>query len=76
MHFQCFYVITGVQCFHPNFEELENEPELVILFKLLSAFGPLPDALVKHINDKEAGALLTALWHIIVEDESNQAFAE
>lgn len=46
----------------------------MILFKLLSAFGPLPDALVEHVNDKEAGALLKDLWQAITEDESNEAF--
>jgi hypothetical protein len=48
----------------------------VILFKLLSAFGPLPDALVKHVNDEEAGALLKGLWQAIAEDESNEAFEQ
>ncbi|TVY13993.1 hypothetical protein LARI1_G008814 [Lachnellula arida] len=72
----CLYVITGAQCFHPDFEKLDIEPEPVILFKLLSAFGPLPDALVKHINDEEAGALLRGLWQAIVEDESNEAFEQ
>ena len=48
----------------------------MILFKLLSAFGPLPDALVKHVNDDDAGALLKGLWHAIEEDESNEAFEQ
>ncbi|PVH70713.1 putative serine/threonine protein kinase [Cadophora sp. DSE1049] len=72
----CLYVITGAQCFHPDFETLDVEPELVILFKLLSVFGPLPDALVEHVNDDEAGALLTGLWQAIAEDESNEAFEQ
>ncbi|OCL11112.1 putative serine/threonine protein kinase [Glonium stellatum] len=72
----CLYVITGVQCFHPNFDELETEPEPVILFKLLSAFGPLPDALVKHVNDEEAESLLRGLWQAIAEDESNETFEQ
>ncbi|KAF8862867.1 putative serine/threonine protein kinase [Acephala macrosclerotiorum] len=72
----CLYVITGAQCFHPDFEKLDIEPEPVILFKLLSAFGPLPDALVKHVNDEEAGALLKGLWQAIEEDESNEAFEQ
>ncbi|KAI0833084.1 hypothetical protein F5Y06DRAFT_280800 [Hypoxylon sp. FL0890] len=72
----CLYVITGAQCFHPDFEKLEIEPEPVILFKLLSVFGPLPDALVKHVNDEEAGALLKGLWQAIAEDESNEPFEQ
>jgi serine/threonine protein kinase len=69
-------VITGAQCFHPDFETLDVEPEAVILFKLLSAFGPLPDALVAHVNDNEAGVLLRGLWQAIAEDESNEAFEQ
>ena len=48
----------------------------MILFKLLSAFGPLPDALVKHVNNEEAGALLNGLWQAITEDESNESFEQ
>ena len=68
-----------MQCFHPDFEELKKlgtEPEPVILFRLLSAFGPLPDTLVDHVNDEEAGALLKGLWHAISEDESNETFEQ
>lgn len=73
---QCLYVITGAQCFHPDFEALDIEPESVILFKLLSAFGPLRDALIKHANDEKAGALLEGLWQAITEDESNESFEQ
>ena len=69
-------MITGAEWLHPNFEELEVEPELVILFKLLSAFGPLPDAFIKHINDEEKEELLKGLWQSIVEDESNESFEQ
>lgn len=48
----------------------------MILYKLLSAFGPLPDALVEHVNDEEAGALLKDLWQAITEDESNETFEQ
>ncbi|KAG4438606.1 hypothetical protein IFR05_005930 [Cadophora sp. M221] len=51
-------------------------PEPVILFKLLSAFGPLLDALVEHVNDDEAGVLLKGLWQAIAEDGSNKAFEQ
>ena len=48
----------------------------MILFKLLSAFGPLPDTLVKHVNDEEGGALLKGLWQAITEDKSNEDFQQ
>jgi hypothetical protein len=68
--------ITGAQCFHLDFKKLNIQSEPVILFKLLSAFGLLLDALVKHVNNKEAGALLKGLWQAIVEDKSNEAFKQ
>jgi hypothetical protein len=48
----------------------------VVLCRLLAVFGPLPDALVKHVNDKEAGVLLQGLWQEIAEDESNEGFQQ
>ena len=59
---------------HADFAGLEVEPESVILFKLLSASGPLPDTLVRHVNDGESGELLRALWQAILEDETNETF--
>ncbi|KAM0134872.1 hypothetical protein ACHAPC_006312 [Botrytis cinerea] len=49
--------------------EVYIEPERVILHKLLSHFGPLSDALVKHVNDEKAGELLKNLWKMIEENE-------
>lgn len=49
--------------------EVYIEPERVILRKLLSHFGPLPDALVKHVNGEKAGELLKNLSKMIAEDE-------
>lgn len=65
-----------MQAFHPDFEKLDIEPEPVVLCKFLSFFGPLPDALVKHVNDEEAGALLKDLWQEIAEDESIKPFEQ
>jgi hypothetical protein len=48
----------------------------VVLYKLLATFGPLPDALVKHINDDEAGELLQGLWQAVVENEPYEAFEQ
>lgn len=65
----CLFVLTGVESYHPDFESLPIEPERVILHKLLSNFGPLPDALVKHVDDEKGGELLKDLWKMIEEDE-------
>jgi hypothetical protein len=46
---------------HFDFAELDTEPEVVVLFKLLSTFGPLPGELIKHVDDANAGKLLTDL---------------
>lgn len=73
---QCLYVITGAQCFQPDFEKLETEPEPVVLYKLLCVFGPLPDALVKHVNDGEAGELLRALQQGIADQELSDPFEQ
>lgn len=64
----------GAQYFHLDFEKLDVEPKLVVLFKLLSALGLLRDALIKHINNEEPEALLKGLWQAVAEDNSNEAF--
>lgn len=38
----------------------------MVLNKLLSVFGPLPDALVKHVNNK----VLEEMWESLAKDES------
>jgi hypothetical protein len=48
----------------------------VVLCRLLAVFGPLPDALVKRVNDEESGVLLQGLWQEIAEDESNEGFQQ
>jgi serine/threonine protein kinase len=58
-------VITGVEWLHPNFDDQETDPELVILYKLLTGFGPFPKALVSHVNDEQGGALMEGLWEAI-----------
>ena len=59
-----------------DFAELDTEPEVVVLFKLLSTFGPLPDALIKHVDDAKAGELLTDLWTAVKENDVNEKFAD
>ena len=64
-----------MQPFHLNFEEVDTEPEVVVLFKLLSTFGPLTDAFVEHVNYERAKEILTDLWQVITENEVNGDFA-
>lgn len=44
--------------------------------KLLCAFGPLPDALVQHVNDEEAGARLKDQWREIEQAEAYDPFEQ
>ncbi|KAF2278684.1 kinase-like protein [Westerdykella ornata] len=60
----CLYVITGVQIFDLNFEEVETEPEVVVY------------ALKKHVNVEKAGGLVTSLWQAIRENEAYDDLAE
>lgn len=61
---------------HFDFAELDTEPEVVVLFKLLLTFGPLPDALVKHVDDAKAGKLLADLWQTVKENDVKGNFAD
>jgi serine/threonine protein kinase len=66
-------VITGAEWLHADFEKLEVPAEWVILSKLLSAFGPLPDALVEHVNDAESEKILRGMWQAILEDGADDS---
>ncbi|GAB7350034.1 hypothetical protein MBLNU459_g0706t2 [Dothideomycetes sp. NU459] len=72
----CFFVITGAQWLHLDFDTLETEPEGIILHKLLTAFGSLPDALVSHVDDEQAGTLLKDLWQAIEETKLQDPFED
>jgi hypothetical protein len=61
---------------HFDFAELDTEPEVVVLFKLLSTFGPLPDPLIKHVDDTKAGELLSDLWQAVKENDVNGNLAD
>ncbi|ORY65094.1 uncharacterized protein BCR38DRAFT_513509 [Pseudomassariella vexata] len=50
------------------------EPEQVILYKLLSSFGPLSDELVKHVNDEYGGEVLMTLSQVIADEGSSEHF--
>jgi serine/threonine protein kinase len=46
----------------------------VILYKLLTAFGPLPKALISHVNDEQGGPLMQALWAAIEQEGLYEPF--
>jgi len=76
---QCLYTITGAETLHPDFEQLEKEgtePEAVILYKLLSIFGPVPPELITHVNDEYWSQLITALAQAIAEEDTNCRFEQ
>lgn len=61
---------------HFDTAELDAEPEVVVLFKTLSTFGPLPDALIQHVDDAKAAELLGDLWQAVKENDVNGGFAD
>ncbi|GFG14569.1 hypothetical protein IFM61392_08523 [Aspergillus lentulus] len=67
----CLYVITGMETLHPDFNELREagiEPELEILGRLITYFGPVPPELVEHVNDQRWGKLLIELSEATADD--------
>lgn len=76
---QCLYTVTGVETLHPDFEQLKKEgtePEQVILYKLLSIFGPLPRELITHVNDEYWGELLKALSQVVAGEDPSGRFEQ
>lgn len=68
-----------MEALHPDFEQLQKEgtePEQVILYKLLSIFGPLPPELITHVNDEYWGELLTALSQVVADEDSSVRFEQ
>ena len=61
---------------HPDFDNLETEPEPVILYKLLTAFGPPPDALISHVAHEQGESLLQALWQGIEAEDLYDPFEQ
>ncbi|OJD18960.1 hypothetical protein AJ78_01072 [Emergomyces pasteurianus Ep9510] len=60
----CLYFITGVETLHPDFEQLKRdmiEPELEIMGRLISFFGPVPDELVTHVNNENWGQIMMTI---------------
>ncbi|KAL9023222.1 MAG: hypothetical protein Q9196_007330 [Gyalolechia fulgens] len=75
----CLYTITGAETLHPDFEHLKAEgvePEQVILYKLLSMFGPVAFELIAHIQDEYWGELLTGLSEVAAEEDPIVRFAQ
>jgi serine/threonine protein kinase len=65
--------MTGMETLHPDFEELREagiEPELEILSRLITFFGPVPSELVTHVNDEKWGRILMELSEATAEDPS------
>jgi len=61
-----------VETLHPDFEQLKKdgtEPEQVILYKLLSMFGPASPELIAHVDDQYGGELLAALSRVVEEED-------
>jgi serine/threonine protein kinase len=52
---QCLYVITGIETMHPDFGRLRAKgiaPEVEILSRCITFFGPVPSGLVRHVDDE------------------------
>ena len=68
-----------METLHPDFEQLKKEgtePEHVILYKLLSIFGPLPPELITHVNDEYWGELLMALSQVVADEDPSDHFEQ
>lgn len=66
-------MITGIETLHPDFKELKEagiEPELEIMSRLITFFGPVPPGLIACVNDERWGAILTELSETTAEDPS------
>jgi hypothetical protein len=60
-----------VEALHPDFDQLKEdgtEPKHVLLYKLLSMFGPAPPELIAHVEDEYWGELLTALLQVVADE--------
>lgn len=68
-----------METLHPNFEHLKNEgiePEQVILYRMLSMFGPAPLELIAHVNDEYWSELLMALSEVVAEEDPSKRFVQ
>lgn len=63
----------------PDFQQLREEgtePEHVVLYKLLSMFGPVPPGFIAHMNDEYCVELLTALSEAVAEEDPSVRFKQ
>lgn len=70
-------MITGVETLHPDFEELREagiEPELEIMSRLITFFGPVGPDLIAYIDDEQWGPILTELSEATVGGDPNMRF--
>lgn len=64
-----------METLHPDFKELREEgiePELEILSRLITFFGPVPRELVTHLNDKGWCNILMELSEATAGDPSTR----
>ncbi|KAM5489202.1 hypothetical protein MaudMau93_003699 [Microsporum audouinii] len=60
----CLFTTTSVETLHPDFEQLRRdgiEPELEVMGRLISYFGPVPAELVAHIQDDDWGKVMMVI---------------
>lgn len=63
--------MTSMETLHPDFQELKEagiEPELEILSRLITFFGPVSPELIAHINDERWCNILMTLSEATAED--------
>ncbi|PCG92481.1 Hypothetical protein PENO1_088530 [Penicillium occitanis (nom. inval.)] len=73
----CLYVITGVETLRLDFDELQEagiEPEMEIMSRLITLFGPVDPELVAHINEEQWGPILTELSEATTRGDPNMRF--
>lgn len=66
-------MITGIETLHPDFKELREagiEPELEILSRLITFFGPVPPELIAHIDNERWSNILMELSEATASDPS------
>lgn len=62
-----------METLHPDFKELREagiEPELEIVGRLITFFGPVPPELVAHVNEQIWGNILMELSEATADDPS------
>ncbi|KAF3482239.1 uncharacterized protein GIQ15_04998 [Arthroderma uncinatum] len=67
----CLFTTTGVETLHPDFEQLKRdgvEPELEIMGRLISFFGPVPAGLVTHVQHEDWGKVMMVISESTMDD--------